>query len=285
MNSKSIRTNSCIAKTSTRSITTRTVATVESPHQRRRPGTGLLLFLFVIPKTRDLAGDDRGARVLESLRWRRYQGQSRVRSFDATLTRHGIRALTRKSPATIQVNVGKLCNQTCHHCHVDAGPQANRTDDARDGGAGDRGARGESTRRDRGYHRRRAGAESELCDAGGAGARARPQGDRAMQPDGDARTGNGMAGGILPAVGGRAGLLAAVLHRGEHRSSARRGRVRQEHRGVAATECRRIRARRAAARPGVQSDRRVAAAVAEPSSRRNIATSWRAISGSCSTDC
>src|SRR6266403_621025 len=44
-------------------------------------------------------------------------------SFSATLASHGIRALTRKSPATIQVNVGKLCNQACHHCHVDAGPR------------------------------------------------------------------------------------------------------------------------------------------------------------------
>jgi len=43
--------------------------------------------------------------------------------FDATLARDGIRALSRKSPATIQVNVGKLCNQACHHCHVDAGPR------------------------------------------------------------------------------------------------------------------------------------------------------------------
>ena len=43
--------------------------------------------------------------------------------FDATLARHGIRALIRKSPATIQVNVGKQCNQACHHCHVDAGPR------------------------------------------------------------------------------------------------------------------------------------------------------------------
>ena len=43
--------------------------------------------------------------------------------FDATLASHGIRALSRKSPATIQVNVGKLCNQACHHCHVDAGPR------------------------------------------------------------------------------------------------------------------------------------------------------------------
>jgi radical SAM/Cys-rich protein len=43
--------------------------------------------------------------------------------FDATLARHGIRALSRRSPAIIQVNVGKLCNQACHHCHVDAGPR------------------------------------------------------------------------------------------------------------------------------------------------------------------
>ena len=45
------------------------------------------------------------------------------RSFDATLADNGIRALSRKSTTTIQVNVGKLCNQACHHCHVDAGPR------------------------------------------------------------------------------------------------------------------------------------------------------------------
>ena len=28
-----------------------------------------------------------------------------------------------KSVSTLQVNLGKVCNQTCHHCHVDAGPQ------------------------------------------------------------------------------------------------------------------------------------------------------------------
>jgi radical SAM/Cys-rich protein len=43
--------------------------------------------------------------------------------FDATLARYGIGALSRKSPTTLQVNVGKLCNQACHHCHVDAGPR------------------------------------------------------------------------------------------------------------------------------------------------------------------
>ncbi|HYK65447.1 MAG TPA: radical SAM protein, partial [Patescibacteria group bacterium] len=44
-------------------------------------------------------------------------------SFDATLARLGVHALRRRSPTTIQVNVGKLCNQACHHCHVDAGPK------------------------------------------------------------------------------------------------------------------------------------------------------------------
>ena len=24
---------------------------------------------------------------------------------------------------TLQVNLGKVCNQTCRHCHVDAGPE------------------------------------------------------------------------------------------------------------------------------------------------------------------
>ena len=43
--------------------------------------------------------------------------------FEATLAAHGIGALSRKSPTALQVNVGKLCNQACHHCHVDAGPR------------------------------------------------------------------------------------------------------------------------------------------------------------------
>ena len=30
--------------------------------------------------------------------------------------------LARRSLETVQVNVGKLCNQACKHCHVDAGP-------------------------------------------------------------------------------------------------------------------------------------------------------------------
>jgi radical SAM/Cys-rich protein len=43
-------------------------------------------------------------------------------SFDRALDRHGLGSLTRAKTTTLQVNVGKLCNQACHHCHVDAGP-------------------------------------------------------------------------------------------------------------------------------------------------------------------
>jgi len=48
---------------------------------------------------------------------------SSSQDFNATLAAHGVGALVRKSPTSIQVNVGKLCNQACHHCHVDAGPR------------------------------------------------------------------------------------------------------------------------------------------------------------------
>ncbi len=43
--------------------------------------------------------------------------------FGATLASHGVGPLRRASVTTLQVNVGKLCNQACHHCHVDAGPK------------------------------------------------------------------------------------------------------------------------------------------------------------------
>ncbi len=44
-------------------------------------------------------------------------------SFEDTVASHGQEALRAKSVTTLQVNMGKVCNQTCHHCHVDAGPQ------------------------------------------------------------------------------------------------------------------------------------------------------------------
>jgi len=41
--------------------------------------------------------------------------------FSATLNTHGL-TLERNKTATLQVNVGLLCNQSCSHCHLNAGP-------------------------------------------------------------------------------------------------------------------------------------------------------------------
>ncbi len=43
--------------------------------------------------------------------------------FRDTLRQHGLGELSRRELTTLQINVGKLCNQACHHCHVEAGPR------------------------------------------------------------------------------------------------------------------------------------------------------------------
>lgn len=43
-------------------------------------------------------------------------------SFDAMLAKHELVPLRASGIRVLQVNLGKLCNQTCRHCHVDAGP-------------------------------------------------------------------------------------------------------------------------------------------------------------------
>jgi radical SAM/Cys-rich protein len=43
-------------------------------------------------------------------------------AFADTLAAHGWEALTPAQLEIFQINVGKLCNMTCRHCHVDAGP-------------------------------------------------------------------------------------------------------------------------------------------------------------------
>jgi radical SAM/Cys-rich protein len=43
--------------------------------------------------------------------------------FDQRLRGHGMGELRRGKVDIFQINVGKLCNQTCVHCHVNAGPQ------------------------------------------------------------------------------------------------------------------------------------------------------------------
>jgi radical SAM/Cys-rich protein len=47
----------------------------------------------------------------------------RESGFAEHLAARGLPVLRRARLATLQVNVGKRCNQACHHCHVDAGPK------------------------------------------------------------------------------------------------------------------------------------------------------------------
>ncbi|HRQ66877.1 MAG TPA: arsenosugar biosynthesis radical SAM protein ArsS [Xanthomonadaceae bacterium] len=42
--------------------------------------------------------------------------------FQDSLAAHGVR-IDRRPLEILQVNIGKLCNQACHHCHVEAGPK------------------------------------------------------------------------------------------------------------------------------------------------------------------
>ncbi|MDX1697730.1 MAG: arsenosugar biosynthesis radical SAM protein ArsS [Thiohalobacterales bacterium] len=43
--------------------------------------------------------------------------------FNQILDRHGCAPLTRAPLGELQINLGRLCNQACEHCHVDAGPK------------------------------------------------------------------------------------------------------------------------------------------------------------------
>jgi radical SAM/Cys-rich protein len=43
--------------------------------------------------------------------------------FRAALQEHGHLPFRRGTVSTLQVNVGKICNQACLHCHVEAGPK------------------------------------------------------------------------------------------------------------------------------------------------------------------
>ena len=50
--------------------------------------------------------------------------------FGQMLERNNIQ-LTRNPTEILQINVGKLCNQVCHHCHVEAGPKRTEIMDQR----------------------------------------------------------------------------------------------------------------------------------------------------------
>lgn len=45
-----------------------------------------------------------------------------LKPFDTAITESNLYPFTAAGINTLQVNVGKLCNQVCRHCHVEAGP-------------------------------------------------------------------------------------------------------------------------------------------------------------------
>jgi radical SAM/Cys-rich protein len=51
-----------------------------------------------------------------------YESLQVVEPFSDILSRHGLE-LTRDQTVTFQVNCGLLCNQSCKHCHLEAGPE------------------------------------------------------------------------------------------------------------------------------------------------------------------
>jgi len=53
---------------------------------------------------------------------RRALSEPAVPNFAARLSTAGLPPVTAFRVDTLQVNVGRVCNQTCRHCHVDAGP-------------------------------------------------------------------------------------------------------------------------------------------------------------------
>ncbi len=50
------------------------------------------------------------------------QAGARLPAFAAKLRESGLLPLRATGLGVMQLNLGKLCNQTCQHCHVDAGP-------------------------------------------------------------------------------------------------------------------------------------------------------------------
>lgn len=70
--------------------------------------------LTLLSRHSPLASTERQLRVLAET--------PACRPFDERLRETGLAPLRATGVTVFQINVGKLCNQTCRHCHVDAGP-------------------------------------------------------------------------------------------------------------------------------------------------------------------
>jgi radical SAM/Cys-rich protein len=75
--------------------------------------------LTLLRRQSRLADPAEQLRVLEAL--------PGIPAFADTLVQRGMAPLAAQGIEVLQVNVGKVCNQTCRHCHVDAGPDRRET--------------------------------------------------------------------------------------------------------------------------------------------------------------
>src|SRR5437867_7997829 len=64
----------------------------------------------------------RGNPLADPSEQRRTLTASRCGPFEDRVEEAGLAPLAATGITVFQINVGKLCNQTCRHCHVDAGP-------------------------------------------------------------------------------------------------------------------------------------------------------------------
>lgn len=70
--------------------------------------------LTLLGRQNPLASSSEQLRILDST--------TGIPTFDTRLSQAGLSPLHATGITVFQINVGKLCNQTCRHCHVDAGP-------------------------------------------------------------------------------------------------------------------------------------------------------------------
>lgn len=84
-----------------------------TPAEKKKE-TGKQMALTLLARKNPLASPDEQCRILS---------QTQVcPPFEWQLERAGLPPLDAVGISVFQINVGKLCNQTCRHCHVDAGP-------------------------------------------------------------------------------------------------------------------------------------------------------------------
>jgi radical SAM/Cys-rich protein len=86
---------------------------VETIHEMK--GSKALASLTLLRQSSPLSSPLYQVRLLE-------RSSESLPSFHEVLSRRQLPPLAANGIEVLQVNLGKLCNQTCRHCHVDAGP-------------------------------------------------------------------------------------------------------------------------------------------------------------------